>query len=125
MLRVALVALALLPATAQAAEAPWPSMRHDARNTGASPVGPRYAGDRPWTVKTGKGIFSTPVVDAAGTAYVGSADGTFYAIDPRGRTRWRFKTGGIIDAAGALVGDSVVMGSGNEKLYRLRTKPRT
>ena len=40
---------------------PWPSMRHDRRNTGASPLRGRYhAGDRPWRFRTGKGVFSTP-----------------------------------------------------------------
>ena len=99
----------------------WPSMRHDARNTGRSDVQPRYRGGRPWTFRTGKGIFSTPIIGPGGTVYVGSADTRFYALDGgTGKPRWTFATGGIVDAAGALDGDALVMGSGDEKLYRLK-----
>ena len=101
-------------------EPSWPSMRHDTRNTGATGIAAAYApGARPWTFATAKGIFSTPVIGGDGTAYVGSADTTFYALDGAGKPRWSFPTGGIIDAAGAIDGDTVVMGSGDEHLYRL------
>jgi hypothetical protein len=50
--------LVLLPAGAQAAGAPWPTMRHDMRNTGRSRLPARFDGSRPWRVRTGKGIFS-------------------------------------------------------------------
>ena len=84
------------------ASSPWPEMRHDSSNSGNSPIAARYHGDLPWAFKTGRGIFSTPVLGADGTVYVGSGDTYFYAIAPDGRLRWRLKTGGIIDAAGAL-----------------------
>ena len=47
---------------------PWPSMRHDARNTGPMASRGAYRGGRPWTFRTGKGIFSTPVIGGDGTA---------------------------------------------------------
>ncbi|HEY2636369.1 MAG TPA: PQQ-binding-like beta-propeller repeat protein, partial [Solirubrobacteraceae bacterium] len=78
--------------------------------------------DRPWSFRTGKGIFSTPVVGGDGTVYVGSADRTFYALGPRGRVRWRRRTGGIIDAAAALSRGTVTFGSGDERLYHVRTR---
>jgi outer membrane protein assembly factor BamB len=125
---VILAALAALPApTAGAARPLWPTMRHDARNTGATTLRARYHGDRPWSFQTGAGVFSTPVVGAAGTVYVGSADDTFYALSPRGRVRWRLRTGGLIDAAAAVGHDAlhrteaVTVGSGDERLYHLRT----
>lgn len=108
---------------------PWPSMRRDRRNTGSSPIVGRYRGDKPWRFRTGKGIFSTPVIGGDGAVYVGSADGNFYALEGRsGRERWRFRTGGIIDA-GAVIGaydrkletTPITIGSGDEVLYRLRT----
>ena len=78
-------------------------MRRDRRNTGASPVRGRYrAGERPWAFRTGKGIFSTPVIGGDGSVYVGSADTWFYAVGPRGKLRWRFKTGEIIDSAATI-----------------------
>ena len=130
----ALLALAALAVAAPASEAgaaatapteigsPWPSMRHDPQNTGRSPIRGRYeAGRRPWSYTTGKGVFSTPVVGADGTVYAGSADTWFYALGSRGRLRWRFKTGEIIDSAAVLGRGHVTFGSGDEYVYRLRT----
>jgi outer membrane protein assembly factor BamB len=102
-------------------------MRHDARNTGSTTLPGKYRpGDRPWKFRTGKGIFSTPVIAKDGTVYVGSADTYFYAIGPQGRLRWKLKTGNIIDSAAVLdkAGKTVTFGSGDEILYRLGTEPR-
>lgn len=107
---------------------PWPLFRRDRRNTGRSPLPAHYGGDRPWAFATGKGIFSTPVIDADGTIYVGSADHVFYAVGLDGRERWRFRTGEIIDSAAAVlppdeIADvpTVVVPSADGHLYRLRT----
>jgi outer membrane protein assembly factor BamB len=140
---VALVLLAATPAAASSgpgraaaavpldAGSPWPEMRHDARNTGESPIVAHYRGDRPWVVRTGRGIFSTPVIGTDGTVYVGSADDVFYAVTPAGRVRWRIETGGLIDAAGALsafdprVGSApLTFGSGDDRLYHVTTPRR-
>ncbi len=43
-----------------------------------------YHGDQPWAFQTGKGVFSTPVIDGQGTIYVGSGDHFFYALHPDG-----------------------------------------
>ncbi len=40
----------------------------------------RTGSGRLWRFQTGKGIFSTPVIDGDGNVYVGSADRTFYAL---------------------------------------------
>jgi outer membrane protein assembly factor BamB len=103
-------------------------MRHDTANTGRSAVAARWHGDRPWSFATGRGIFSTPVIGADDTIYVGSADRVFYALDRRGRERWRLRTGGIIDAAAAisrydarLRTAPLTFGSGDERLYHVRT----
>lgn len=113
------------------AGSPWPEMRHDPHNTGVSAIVARYHGDRPWAFRTGRGIFSTPVLGADGTVYVGSADTYFYAIAPRGKLRWRIKTGGIIDAAGALSAyvpalrsAPLTFGSADDKLYHVTTPRR-
>ncbi|MCB9736484.1 MAG: PQQ-like beta-propeller repeat protein [Deltaproteobacteria bacterium] len=99
---------------------PWPKFRRDARQTGRSPVTPTYDGSTPWTFATGKGVFSTPVVDGDGGAYVGSADRTFYALAADGSERWRFATGEIIDSS-ALLDDAgaVIFGSGDGHVYAL------
>src|SRR5438067_6852149 len=78
------------------ASSPWPEMRRDRRNTGASPIRSIYRGDRPWALRTGRGIFSTPIVGGNGDVYVGSADSWFYAIRPSGKLSWKLKTGNLI-----------------------------
>lgn len=115
-------------AAAATEEHPWPSFRHDLRNTGRStrPVSP--SSGRPWAFQTGKGIFSTPVIDRDGVVYVGSADRNLYAVGPEGTERWRHATGEIIDSAGALgppdseTGRSTLtFGSGDGFVHQLRT----
>lgn len=94
--------------------AAWPCMRADRRNSGVSPLlgtaigpPPPGLGLRRWS--TGNGVFSTPVIGADETVYVGSADKSFYALDPvSGRERWRFATGECIDCAGAIATDGTV-----------------
>ncbi len=128
---IALLTLAGVAPAAAAAVAPWPQMRHDLHNTGVSPLIARYPGGRPWTFATGRGIFSTPVIGADGTIYVGSADTWFYAIHPTGRLQWKFKTGGIIDAAAALSPYNaslraalITFGSGDAYLYHVTAPAR-
>jgi outer membrane protein assembly factor BamB len=110
---------------------PWPEMRHDRLNSGRSTIVARYGGDDPWAFRTGRGIFSTPVIGSDGAVYVGSGDSSFYALDARGHLRWRLKTGGLIDAAGALssydpaLGSApLTFGSADGRLYHVTT-PRT
>lgn len=104
-------------------DAPWPTFRRDHRNTGRSPLRARYAGDQPWCFPTGKGIFSTPIIDGRGWVYVGSADHYFYALDAAGAERWRCATGEIIDSAGALLaGGDLVFPSGDGCLRRLEAE---
>jgi outer membrane protein assembly factor BamB len=106
---------------------PWPTFRHDHRNTGRSTLRAIYHGDLPWAFQTGKGVFSTPVIDGLGVIYVGSGDHYFYALHPDGRVKWKYKTGEIIDSAAALchfdpqTGDTVVFISGDSFMYHFRT----
>jgi len=109
------------------ADAPWPTFRRDRRNTGRSTLPAIYQGNRPWSFRTGKGIFSTPVIDGDGVVYFGSADHHFYAVNPDGTLKWRFKTGELIDSAAALHRvapggpPAVTFASGDGVLYHLRT----
>lgn len=100
-------------------ESPWPQMRRTRYGNGRSPVVPEGTG-APWRFKTGKGIFSVPVIGRDGTVLVGSADRTFYAIRPDGTLAWSFPTGEIIDSAAAVRDDgSIVFPSGDGHLYAL------
>lgn len=99
---------------------PWPKFRADPRQTGRSPLRATRSDAEPWVFETGKGVFSSPVIDAEGTAYVGSADHAFYAIRADGSLAWRFPTGEIIDSS-ALLDDRgrVYVPSGDAHLYAL------
>jgi len=88
-----------------AARAQTAMFRADAAHSG------RYAGGGPvlvglaWRVMTGGDVVSSPVI-ADGTVYVGSNDGTLYALDLRtGAERWR-------RALGSPVGSSPAVGEG-------------
>jgi outer membrane protein assembly factor BamB len=110
------------------AGSPWPTFRHDSRNTGFSPIAGKYNGAEPWMFQTGKGIFSTPVIDDSGIIYAGSADHYFYALHPDGTLAWKYETGEMIDSAGALGRFDPASGcspitfiSGDGKMYHFRT----
>ena len=98
---------------------PWPKFRADARQTGRSDVGDR-SDAKPWVFQTGRGIFSSPVIDSGGVVYIGSADHYFYAINPDGTEKWRFLTGNLIDSS-ALLDDKgrVYFGSADGHIYAL------
>ncbi|MBW2523685.1 MAG: PQQ-like beta-propeller repeat protein [Deltaproteobacteria bacterium] len=102
------------------AHSPWPKFRANALQNGRTEVVPNDGVGSFWTLPTGKGIFSTPVVGADNRVYVGSADRYFYAIDPDGTIAWQRLTGEIIDSS-ALLDDQgrVYFGSGDGTLYAL------
>ncbi len=100
---------------------PWPKFRANPLQNGRSGVELRVdLKRRPWTFRTGKGVFSSPVIDAEGRIYVGSADQSFYALDRDGTLLWKFATGEVIDSS-ALLDDRgrVYFGSGDGHVYAL------
>ena len=108
-------------------ESPWPKFRANSLQNGRSTVKPVYNSKlKPWTFKTGKGIFSSPVVDAEGTVYIGSADHYFYAIRQDGSLKWKIQTGEIIDSS-ALLDDKglVYVGSGDSYVYCINRETGT
>ena len=90
------------PSVPLAAGSPWPKFRANAAQDARSSVVPKLTGGAFWDFKTGKGVFSSPIVGADGTVYVGSADRSFYAIGSDGKLRWKVDTGEIIDSSGLL-----------------------
>ncbi len=108
-------------------KSPWPKFRANSLQNGRSAVKPAYSYSlRPWVFTTGKGIFSSPVVDAEGTVYIGSADHYFYAIRQNGSLKWKIKTGEIIDSS-ALLDDRgfVYVGSGDSYVYCINRETGT
>ncbi len=101
-------------------ESPWPKFRRTAMQSGRSPVLPIDTGAEPWVFPTGKGIFSTAVIDADSNVYVGSGDQVFYALDRNGNELWSVMTGEVVDSS-ALLDDRGLLyfGSGDGFLYAL------
>ncbi len=101
-------------------KSPWPKFRGNALQNGCSKIEPKTSDSVPWEYQTGKGIFSSPVIDHDGTVYIGSADHYFYAINKQGQLKWRFATKEIIDSS-ALLDDRqrVYFGSGDGYVYCL------
>lgn len=93
------------------------------KQTGRSAVKPSLTGGELWSYRTGKGIFSTAVIDGAGNVYIGSADRYFYALDKTGAERWKVLNGEIVDSS-ALLDDKgrVYYGSGDGILRALDTR---
>ena len=99
---------------------PWAKFRANELQNGRAPVEPAGNDLLPWVYRTGKGIFSSPVIDAEGNVYIGSADTFLYKLDPQGQVIWKVKTDGIIDSS-ALLDDQgrVFFGSGDSHVYCL------
>lgn len=128
--KTALISLILFPASSFAAypvDAPWPVFRGDSKNSGHANVIPRYNGKAPWSYKTGRGIFSSPVVDGSEHIYIGSADRTFYVFNSDGSVAWTFPTNEIIDSAATITEENgqlrVTVPSGDGHLYHLDADP--
>ena len=72
----------------------WPTYAHDQHRTnhGVTTLDPTSVAGlaQAWSVPTGDAVTASPIV-VAGTVYVGSWDGRFYAVDARtGAVRWTF-----------------------------------
>lgn len=99
-------------------QAYWPKFRRTARNSGYTPLRPSFARDDVWFFETGKGIFSSPVIDKDGTIYVGSANKRFYALNPDGTEKWSKLLGELVDSAALIAEDGTIhVGSGDGFLY--------
>jgi len=79
-------------------------------------------GTQKWAFTTGGKIsFSSTAVGADGTVYVGSEDGSLYAVNPNGTPKWAFNSGGAIVSSPAIAADGTVyVGSFDGNLYAVR-----
>jgi outer membrane protein assembly factor BamB len=73
-----------------------------------------------WGIPTGKYVFSSPAVDADGTIYIGSGNGSLYALSPDGTVKWTFATRAEIQSSPAIGRDGTIyFGSADSKVYAL------
>ena len=69
-----------------------------------------HKGKIQWEVETGGPVRATPLLDSAGTIYVGSRDGNLYAVDHRdGKVLWRTDLGAQIDSSVAIAGGGTLI----------------
>ena len=98
----------------------WPMFQHDVRHTGCSPYGKsgNWVKEK-WKFENKDSMmYSSPAIDKNGTIYVGSYDRYFYAINPDGTLKWRYKTGGGVESSPAIAEDGTIyVGSDDAKLY--------
>ena len=105
---------------AQESDHDVPMFRGDAARTGVMPgPGPDPSSGiaERWRFSTDGGIQSSPAV-VDGVVYVGSGDGTLYALDAAsGDERWHFATGERIFSSPSVVDGVFYVGSDDANLY--------
>ncbi|MFC1651558.1 PQQ-binding-like beta-propeller repeat protein [Patescibacteria group bacterium] len=80
--------------SAQLAKSPWPMFHGGPQHGGLSSYDTsRVDGTVKWAFETGDRIESSPAIGTDGTIYIGNHDNTFYAINPDGSKKWKFKVG--------------------------------
>ncbi len=73
-----------------------------------------------WAVEVGGGIAAPPIVDAAGTVYVGSSSGALVAVAANsGAVVWRLQLSGAVTASPALDWDGALYVAAGPTVYRL------
>jgi outer membrane protein assembly factor BamB len=73
-----------------------------------------------WAFTTKARIDSSPVVTPDGRVFFGSNDGNLYAVDGKtGKETWKFTAGAPISASPAMVGNRIVIGSQDGRIYCL------
>ena len=97
--------------------------RGDAAHTGASAAAaPRQFHRLKWRYLTGGRVVSSPVFQD-GVLYVGSDDGSVYALDAAsGQKRWRFATAGPVASTPAVAGGLVYFMSYDGKFYAVEAQ---
>jgi outer membrane protein assembly factor BamB len=56
-----------------------------------------------WSFTTGGTVQAPAVVDSEGTVYIGSNDGSMYAITALGQLRWHYLAGTMVRWVGGVV----------------------
>lgn len=78
-------------------------------------------GDIEWIFDAVSGALrNTPALGDDGSIYIGSRNGTFYAVTPDGQEKWSYETGGEIRSSAAIGPDGTIyFGSYDSEIYAL------
>ena len=111
------------PSIPQTRPEDWTMFMHDPHFSGKSPdqtLKPPLK--LRWKFKTGGPIHASPII-VDGTVYVGSTDGTLYALDAeRWGVKWTFRSGDAIRYAAAVWNNHIYFSSRDNVVYALDVK---
>lgn len=111
-------------ATANPSTSEQPAMFHNGpAHTGVyDSSAPRELSGVKWQFQTGGKVRGAPII-SGGVVYIGSHDGTFYALDEEtGELKWKFQAADRITSSAAVWDGSVYFTSVEGMLYSLSTK---
>src|SRR5208283_4921743 len=101
------------------ANADWIMFHADPSHSGAGTGNPALTPTLLWRYTAGNWVYSSPAV-VGGVVYVGSEDGSVYALNAaNGDKLWRYTTGGSVDSCPAVVDGVVYIGSWDDNVYAL------
>jgi outer membrane protein assembly factor BamB/HEAT repeat protein len=104
---------------AEAEGARWVTFGGSPRHEARAALDLRPPLEEVWATRTGGPVVASPVVGRS-LVYIGSRDGTFYALDSaRGDIRWTVTTGGRIEGTAALSEQAVFFGATDRVLYAI------
>ena len=110
-----------MAAPRDATPAPAQAMFHgDAAHTGLfASQGPRTAPALKWSFATKGPVLASPAL-SGGVVYIGSDDGSLYALDARtGALRWQYDTEGPVGSSPAVAGGLVYVASRDGNVYAI------
>jgi len=96
-----------------------PKFHHDNNNTGQSQYKGPQTNSTKWKFTTGGVVFSSPVIGADGTIYIGSMDKNLYALYPNGTKKWSFNTGDYVNYIPVIDSDGIIYLASDFNLYAL------
>jgi len=76
-------------------------------------------GTKKWDFYTNFPIYSSPAIAEDGTIYIGSGDGTLYALDPNGSEKWHYSTYNDIRSIPAISEDGTIYVLSDGKFYAI------
>jgi len=94
---------------------PWPKKHNNLKNTGFTNLNSgTTTGKEKWAFEAPGRFVSSPVLDNNGKVYIGSTEGTFYAINRvDGSLAWKYKTTGAIEHSSPAIDVNGVIYVGN------------
>ncbi len=102
------------------ASSSWPKFQGTLGNTGLS-TAPSAGGTQKFAFTTGAPVYGSAAIGVDGTLYVGSSDGSLYAVDTSGGQKWKFTTAGQVGCPAVDVNGVIYIGSGDGKVYAINS----